>query len=304
MTSIRVWAKALRLPFLTATAVPVVLGGAVAYWEMGVLDWELFLLCLIGVSLLHLGTNLANDYFDHKSGNDEANKTPTPFSGGSRAIQQGLIAPKMILGASLGFFLIGISIGLLLYWMTQNVQIIIIGVSGALIGFFYTASPFRLGYRGIGELLTGIGFGPLVVAGVYTVQVGSVSSVAWLASIPVAILVGLILFINEFPDHDADKKTGKRTWVVLLGKGRAVRLYHLLLFSSYAFVLLMVGTKMFPLFALLPLLTLPLAIRAYKVSKLHYNKIRELLPANASTIMIHIVFGVLLSAGFILDKVL
>ncbi len=300
----KTWARALRLPFLTATAVPALLGASVAYWEAGAFNWLLFLLSLVGVAFLHLGTNLANDYYDHKSGNDEANSSPTPFSGGSRVIQEGLIAPKAILITSLTCFTLGISIGLLLYWMTENMQIIAIGCIGVLIGFFYTASPLKLGYRGIGELLTGIGFGPLVVAGTYAVQVGSISSAALLASMPIGILVGLILFINEFPDYEADKKVGKKTWVVLMGKRNAVKLFHALLLFTYLFVGYVVFVNIFPLYTLVVFLTLPLAIKAYLVSRKNFESIKELLPANGSTIMLHLSFGLLLSLGFVLDRLL
>ena len=300
IASISVWARALRLPFLTATAVPVISGASIAFFEVSRFDWGLFLLSLIGAVFLHLGTNLANDYFDHKSGNDESNSSPTPFSGGSRVIQEGLIPPKTILFASLFCFAFGIFIGIVLYLMTNLFQILYLGAIGVLIGYFYTATPFKLGYRGFGEILTAIGFGPLMVGGSYLVQAGSFSTLAWLASIPIAILVGLILLINEFPDHDADNKVHKKTLVVLLGTKKAMRIFHLFLAIAFAFTIAMGVIGIFPLYSLLCLLTFPLAIKAYNVSKSHHENVKELLLANQSTIMLHLGFGLLMSLGFVL----
>jgi len=128
------------------------------------------------------------------------------------------------------------------------------------------------------------------------------------ASIPVGILIGLVLYINEFPDYEADRRVGKKTAVVLLGKTRAMSVYHALLFFSYIIVLALAALRVIPLFALMALLTLPLAIKAFRASR-EYNAqekedIRALLPANASTIMLHLSFGLLLSMGFVLDKAL
>ena len=101
------WLKAFRLPFLTATIIPVALGSVIAWNHGGGFNWFLFFLTTLGISFLHIGTNLANDYFDHKSGNDDINKTPTPFSGGSRVIQEGSIKAKSVFLAALGFFALG-----------------------------------------------------------------------------------------------------------------------------------------------------------------------------------------------------
>jgi 1,4-dihydroxy-2-naphthoate octaprenyltransferase len=101
---IKIWFKACRLPFLTATFVPVILGGTIAWYEVARFNWFNFILTLIGISCLHLGTNLTNDYFDHKTKNDELNLNPTPFSGGSRVIQEGLISPKKNLSCGFKFF--------------------------------------------------------------------------------------------------------------------------------------------------------------------------------------------------------
>jgi 1,4-dihydroxy-2-naphthoate octaprenyltransferase len=250
-----------------------------------------------------MGTNLANDYFDHKTGNDEANLNPTPFSGGSRVIQEGLIPPGNVLRLSLFSFMASVFIGLWLVYLL-GFAVLLLGIAGVFLGYFYTAPPFRLGYRGGGEISVGLGFGPLVVAGSYYVQALAFSPEAILISVPVGILIGLVLFINEFQDYDADRKVGKKTSVVVLGKKRAVKVYHALLAAAYIWVLAGVAGGVFPVFSLLVFLSLPAAIKAVKVSGASYGKIFELLPANASTILTHLLFGSLLVVSYLLASFL
>ncbi len=258
---------------------------------------------MVGALLFHMGTNLANDYFDHVWGNDEVNTTPTPFSGGSRVIQNGMITPRRILCASLASFALGGAIGLYLNSISRGNVIVLIGIIGIFLGFFYCARPFRIGYSGFGELAVGIGFGPLMILGSYYVQAQRLPFEIYLISIPITLLIMLVLFINEFPDYVADKTVGKRTMVVILGKRKAVIIYHVLLVTVYLVILSLVWLKLLPLFCLISFLTLPLAIKAFFVSKKNYDKIYELLPANASTIGLHSLVGLLLSAGIVLDKI-
>ncbi len=258
---------------------------------------------MVGAMLIHMGTNLANDYFDHLSGCDEGNPTPTPFSGGSRVIQDGLIAPKTILYVSLASFILGGTIGLYLNYLCSGNAILFLGVIGVFLGFFYTAKPFRIGYGSFGELAVGFGFGPLIVLGSYYVQAQSLPGKVFLISIPVGILIALVLFINEFPDYLADKKVGKRTLVVILGKRNAVVLYHVFLAAVYLVIISLIIFKFLPVICLIVLLSLPLALKAFAVSRKNFDKIYELLPANASTIALHSLIGLLLCAGLVLDKV-
>lgn len=299
----KIWLKAIRIPFFTATVIPVTLGSIIAWYDTNKFMWMRFWLAMLGTLFIHIGTNLSNDYFDHLSGCDEANPNPTPFSGGSRVIQEGLIAPKKILYVSLASFILGGTIGLYLNYLCGGNVILILGIIGIFLGFFYTAKPLRIGYGSLGELAVGIGFSPLIVLGSYYVQAQRLLFKVFLISIPVGILIALVLFINEFPDYLADKTVGKRTLVVILGKRRAVILYHILLTSVYLVVAFLVIFKFLPLMSLIVFLSLPLAIKAYLISKNNFDKIYELLPANAYTIGLHSIIGLLLCAGFILDKI-
>ena len=300
---IKIWLNALRLPFLTATIVPVVLGSTIAWHHIGRLNWPILLFTLLGVSFLHIGTNLANDYFDHKTKNDDLNLNPTPFSGGSRAIQNGLISSKKILHASLIFFCIGSMIGLYLTWQLKSSTILLLGIIGVFCGFFYAGFPFKIGYRGLGEPIVGLCFGPLVVFGAYYVQTQSFSVTPILASIPVAILITLVLYINEFPDYDADKQVNKKTLVVRLGKARALAVYHFLLGLVYLYVVICILFKLLPLYMLIVGFTLPWAAKAYLISKKNFLDTNKLLSASRLTVNLHLLLGLLLSAGFIMDRI-
>lgn len=301
---LKIWLKAVRVPFFTATVVPVLLGSIAAWHDKGNFLWFRFWLTMVGAIFMHIGTNLGNDYFDHVSSCDDINKTPTPFSGGSRVIQEGLVSPRSVLYASLAAFSLGSIIGLYLNYVCGTNVILILGIIGVSLGFFYTAKPIQIGYGSFGELATGIGFGPIMVMGSYYVQAQNLPIKAFWISIPVGILIALVLFINEFPDYAADKSVGKRTLVVILGKKRAVILYHILLACVYLAVALLVIFRFLPVMALVVFLSLPLALKAYMVSKNNFDKVYELLTANASTIGLHAIIGVLLYAGLILDKVL
>lgn len=153
-------------------------------------------------------------------------------------------------------------------------------------------------------MAVGVGFGPLMVLGAYYVQAESLPFKLWLISIPIGILIANVLFINEFPDYFADESVGKRTLVVILGKRNAIILYHILLGIVYLLIISFVIFKILPFFCLSVFLSLPLALQAFLVSRRNYNKIYELLPANATTIALHSLIGLLVCLGFVLDKIL
>jgi len=300
---IKKWTVAIRAPFFTASAIPVLVGSALAWNMTGKFSLPKFILVLVGVPLFNAGTNLANDYYDHKTGNDEINIKVTPFSGGSRVIQNGVIPPKHILIGSFLFFGLGSVIGLYLNAITPGNLILYLGIFGLLSGFFYTATPVLIGYRGIGEFVVGLNLGILAIIGAYYVQAHSLSWSAFWISLPIGFLVAAILYINEFPDYDADKAVNKRHLVVLLGKRRAVYGYYFLVCATYLVIAGSVIFRMITPFALLSFLTLPLAIGAIKILKANYDKFAELIPAQAKTIQTHLFTGLLLSLGLVVGRI-
>ena len=297
-------ARVVRAPFLTAVIVPAVLG-AIIGWGEGTFHWGYFLLTLVGVACVNAGLNMSNDYFDHLSGNDESNQELTPFSGGSRSIQQGVLSPKQVLLWSLSLYVVGAVIGLYLV-LTRGWVILGLGVAGIFLAIFHNAPPIRLYHLwpGAGELAAGLGCGPLVVLGSYYVQTRRLSWEALWASIPIALLITAVLYINEFPDYVADKGAGKKTLVVVLGRERAVGGYIALVVAAYATILVGVALHVFPNAVLLTLLTLPLAYRGIQGAMRFYDHTPKLVPTNAVTILLHLANGLLLSLGYTVGKLL
>jgi 1,4-dihydroxy-2-naphthoate octaprenyltransferase len=297
-----IYLEELRAPFFTGSIVPIVLGSIVAWNQTGSFHWGFFFLTLLGVMALHAGANVANDYYDHKSGDDPANtEYVRPFTGGSRLIQEGRLTPKEVMSESLILYAIAVIIGLFLAWKC-GIWVLIFGVIGVLSGFFYTAPPFRLVHRGIGEIFIGLNFGILSTVGAYYVQT---SRLAWepvIIAIPVAILITMILFINEFQDARADASVGKNHWVVRLGKRRAAEVYTLMVSLVYLSVVIAVLMQAIPAWTLLLLLSVPIAINAISVAHKFHDDSQKLTPANASTILLHLLGGVLLSIGYVIDK--
>ncbi|MCJ7508392.1 MAG: 1,4-dihydroxy-2-naphthoate octaprenyltransferase [candidate division Zixibacteria bacterium] len=301
---VKKWLIAVRAPFFTASLVPVLVGVTLAYNQTGKFYFWRFILTLLGVVCFNAGTNLANDYYDHKTTDDDINPSPTPFTGGSRVIQNGLISPKSMLLGSFLCFGIGSAIGLYLNAITPGNLVLLLGIIGVLSGFFYTASPIGIVYRGWGELTVGLNLGVLAVLGTYYVQTHSLSWVALWASLPISFLVAAILYINEFQDYQPDKTANKKHLVVRLGRKNAVYGYYFLIVGTYLVILGSIIFKVITPFAFLSFLTIPLAVTAIRVLKANYDKIVELIPANATTVKIHLLVGLLLSLGFVLGKII
>jgi 1,4-dihydroxy-2-naphthoate polyprenyltransferase len=295
---VKTFVRILRAPFFTAVIVPTLVGTALAL-RAGFFNPWYFLLTLLGIVCINAGLNLSNDYFDHLSGDDAANHHLTPFSGGSRAIQEGLLSPRQVLTLSLAFYALGSAIGLGLT-IARGWVILGLGVVGVFFALFHNAPPFKLYYLGpgVGELAAGIGCGPLVVLGSYYVQTQTLTLEALWISIPLGLLVTAILYGNEFPDYEADKAVGKKTMPVVFGRAQAARGYAWLFVGVYGVLLLGVALGILPWPALLGLLTLPLAFRGARGLLRYHSQVPELVPALGTTIQVHLATGLLLCVGY------
>jgi 1,4-dihydroxy-2-naphthoate octaprenyltransferase len=291
--------RATRLPFLSATFVPVGVGIAVAGLH-GQWHWWLAILTLVAGACVHLGLNVANDVFDTDSGADPANVNPTQFSGGSRVIYYGLMSRRQMQVMSIAFYAGGLGIGLYLAIARAFWPIVIIGALGALISYFYTAPPLRLVHRGLGEIGVFLGFGPIMALGAYYVQAQRFSWEAVFASLPVGILVALILYVNEVPDRPADASVGKRTLPVRWGREAVIAFYAAAV--ATAFLLIAVGSIAGPLPfpAIVAMAGAPLAAPVYRELQRFYESPYQLMPAMAKNIQLHVVTGMLLIAGYVI----
>lgn len=295
-----IWLKALRAHFLTATIVPFFLGGAITFYLTGTVDLALFSLTGIGLVFLHLGTNLANDYFDFIYGADSNNRNASMYSGGSQAIVKGSLSQNIFLASFVLLFLSGSAIGAYLVLKTGNNMIIWVGIFGLLSGYFYTAHPLKLAYRGMGEILIGINLGPLISTGTYLVQTGYFSLHVFMLSLSPGILMIAMLVLNEFPDYESDRAAGKKNAVVRLGKKNAVTLFHVLIYTVLLYKILGIACGLFPVWSAMVFLSVPLAARALAIANDFYLDTTRLMLAIKYNIQFHLAFGLLLSLSFFL----
>jgi 1,4-dihydroxy-2-naphthoate octaprenyltransferase len=292
--------RATRLPFLSATIVPVVLGIAIAAAH-GAFDLVSAVLTLIGASFAQLGLNVANDVFDSMQGADEANVTPTRYSGGSRVIQYGLVTFRRMAATAATFYLAAAAIGLVLLALRGSFALLTIGVVGLVISLAYTAPPLKLVYRGLGEIAVAVGFGPLMLLGAYVVQTGG--ALSWepvVASIPIALLVALILYVNEIPDRRGDEHAGKRTLPVRFGRDAVILGYDVTVVAAYAALVIGVALGVLPIPTLLALLTITLAYRVHAGLRPNYDNPYGLMAVMAVNIQVHLFAGVLLLAAYLI----
>jgi 1,4-dihydroxy-2-naphthoate octaprenyltransferase len=292
---------ATRLPFLTATIVPIALGGAVAGANGSfTLGW--WLLALVAGCAVHLGLNIANDIFDDASGADAANVTPTPFSGGSRVIQYGLVSRTGMVRACVALYALAIGIGLFLA-AERGWWLLAIGAVGIVLSLVYTAPPFRLVHRGLGEPVTALGFGPVMTLGAYFVCAQQWSWEAFYISLPVALLIALVLYVNQIPDLAGDEAAGKRTLIVRWSETRVITAYEIM--AGSAFVLIALGPPLgiTPWWTLVALLTAPMALKVVRGLRASYGQPYALMPVMQTNIGLHLFTGLLLVLGYLIDVV-
>src|SRR3990170_3551692 len=287
-----------RLPFLSATAVPVLLGIAVAA-SHGAFTWWTALLTVIGGSFAHLAINVTNDIFDTLSGADDANTTPTQFSGGSRVVVYDLVTIRGLARLAVGLFGGAAAIGLLLVALTGTMELLWIGVAGIFVGVAYTAPPLKLVYRGLGELAVAIGFGPIMLLGAYVVQTGRLAWEPVVLSLVPGILISLILFVNEIPDRRSDAKAGKRTLPTRFSPDVIRGGYLAAALAAFGVIVAGVIGGLLPWPTLIALAAVPLVFRVYAGLKVHYDSPYTLMAVMGTNVNLNLVVGGLLLVGYV-----
>jgi 1,4-dihydroxy-2-naphthoate octaprenyltransferase len=283
-----------------ASTVPMLVGGALAYGNKGVFAPGWFLISLLGIYLIEIGKNALNEVIDYKTGVDRfvTSDKRTPFSGGKKTIVDGKLTVAEAL--VIGILTTGAAclIGLVIVFFREH-NVIWIGVAGVALSVMYSIPPAKLAYRGLGEFTVGLTFGPLILSGIYIVITGSIDWKVVLVALPIGFLIANVLWINQYPDYEADKKGGKRNWVVRLGKKEAVKGYAALFLAAYL-SLPLIAIVYSNMFWMLGLISVPLAYKAVKNAKQNYNDIQKLVYSNAMTIKIYLLTGVLMSAAALL----
>ena len=208
----------------------------------------------------------------------------------------GLISAKGMITVAIISFALSALVGVPLI-QKAGMPVLWLGLIGFFSGLFYTAPPFRFASRkGLGELLIGLNFGPLMVAGSALVQTGKLLPEAFLAGIPIGLLVAAIVYVNEFPDYHGDKATGKDTLIVVFGPEKARLGYVILVIGAFLSIAIMAMAGTFPMLSLIALLASFLVINIVKVLYKNYDS-RLLQPANAGTINLHAITGTLFCIG-------
>ncbi|PJA25845.1 MAG: prenyltransferase [Alphaproteobacteria bacterium CG_4_10_14_0_2_um_filter_63_37] len=287
---------ATRPPFLLAALVGGLLGVATAHLGGAALHWGAAGLALLGGVLAHAGINVLNDYYDALSGTDVRNTGRIfPFTGGSRFIQNGVMSEGQV--RSFGWALMASSgtIGLMLL-PQGGVALLGVGLLGMVVGWGYSAPPLALNSRGLGELSVVLGFGLVIPGGVDLVLRGGLDPLPWLAGLPYGLLVAALLYVNQFPDREADAAVGKNHWVVRLGARRGRWGYLLLVLAAYSSLLGMIGAGVLPVVAAWALVPALLSLKAAKDVLAFAEQPSRLAPAIQATIAAALLHGAVLAA--------
>jgi len=286
----------IRAPFLPLSVVLAFLGACIAWYD-GSFHLGHALLAFLGLLLAHISVDVFNEYFDYKSGVDLYTER-TPFSGGSGALPAGLITPGQALWLGIGALVAIVPIGIYFTIIRGWALLPLLLVAAACI-VLYTPFILKMGWP---EWAPGLGMGTLPVLGAYFVQTAAYTLPAVIAAIPSGILVHNLLLLNEFPDVEADKKGGRKTLPIFIGKAKASIVYSVLTGIVYVWIVGAVVAGQMPAFSLIALLTLPFAIKAIR-GALKPEEKSKLLPAMANNVQVVLLTQLLLGIGYILARV-
>jgi len=290
----RIWLMAARVRTLPAAIAPVLVGTALAGYA-GVFHPLRFIAAMIGAIFIQVGTNLSNDYSDARRGADTEDRL-----GPVRVTAGGLVPPRQVLIATYVSFGVAVLAGVYLV-VVAGWQLLLVGAASILAGVLYTGGPRPYGYEGLGELFVFLFFGIVAVAGSYFVQVKHLTWEAFALAVPVGLIAAAILVVNNVRDIDTDRRAGKRTLAVRLGRERTRTLYAVIVYG--AFLLTPVTWLFGPLkpWVLLPWLTIFAAAPVVRIVRNRTDG-ASLNQALAQTGILQLAFCMLLSAGLLLSR--
>lgn len=290
-----VWLRVIRVRFLLASIIAVSVGLAIQWWENTSIDIFAAALTMGGVMALHASVDLLNDYWDFKRGIDTSTKR-TKMSGGTGVLPEGLLKPKQVYRAGVGFLILGSLIGGYFIFTDGIIIAAILGFAILSIYFYST----KIVDSGLAEVFVSIK-GTMIVLGTFFIQSSIITIDSILAGIIVGILSSMVLFITSFPDYEADKSKGRKTLVIAVGKEKASSIFWVFPCIVYAIIITCVVTEIFPFFTLITLLTIPLLINSGRKLKKHYDDIDDLVPAMSGTLKFSRITGALFVLGFLIS---
>jgi 1,4-dihydroxy-2-naphthoate polyprenyltransferase len=288
------WLRVIRIRFLLASVIAVSNGLAITYWKYSTIDPVYAILTYVGVVFLHASVDLLNDYWDYKRGIDIATKR-TKFSGGTGVLPENLLKPRTVYIAGLVFLILGASIGTYFIAIRGVTIAIILGFAVIAI-YFYSTTIVN---AGLGELFVAIK-GAMIVLGSLYVQNATLEPAAMYGGAIVGLLSATVLFINSFPDYEADKSKGRRTLVIILGRKVASTTFPMFIIAAYALIAGGIFFGLTKVYCLICFVSMPLAIRSALSLRKDPQSIDNIVPAMASTVTYSRITGFLLALSYIL----
>jgi 1,4-dihydroxy-2-naphthoate octaprenyltransferase len=247
---------------------------------------------------------MTDDYFDFKHSVDKlAPGEKNPYSGGSATLSSGLIKPRSMFKAFTLCYMVTLVVGLYLT-LTRGLPILAFGLFGVFCAVFYTAPPISFGHHGLGEISMLVNFGPIIGLGAFYVQAQTITLQAFLATLPLGVMLFSMIVINEIPDIAEDTAAGKLTLVARYGGNAGVKLYIASWICTYTIVAASALLGLIPLYTLAALVSLPLVIHSIKVVRLHNDNPWLMAPANLDMIVAHSVTSFGLIAGYAVEGIL
>jgi len=276
--------------------------GACAAARDGALSWKWLALTVLGIFLIEIAKNASGEIVDFDSGTDQAVTTEdrSPFSGGKRVLIDGLLTRRQTISIAAVSYLLGIAAGLLIVAYREP-QILWLGVVGVGLAYFYHAPPFKLSYRGLGEVAVGLCYGPLITSGTYLVQRGSVRLEVILLATLLGLLIAAFLWINEFPDYRADLASGRFNLVVQLGRPKAARVFVAMMMVAAAGLTLLPLAGI-PVTVYLGALFLVPAAVAGRILLQHAEVTARVIPAQAMTLLSFVLYSLGSGIGLLLAR--
>lgn len=292
------WLRIVRIKFLLASIISVFLGLAINWWQNTTINLEFAWLTLAGVMALHASVDLLNDYWDYKRKIDTETKR-TKFSGGTGVLPEGLLKPSEVYRAGVILLVVGALIGA--YFVFERGVTIALILGFAIISIYFYST--RIVDSGLGEVFVAIK-GAMIVLGTYFVQSSQITAEPILAGIVSGVLSSTVLFVNSFPDYDADKSHGRKTLVILLGRAKAAATIWIFPAISYGVIITAVTLHFFPIVSLITLVTIPIAIKSGTSLKQKFDHIEGLVPVMKNFVSYSRITGVLLVTSFIVDHLM
>ena len=292
--SLKAWLLLPRFQFIPLTIILVSLGTSIAAYE-GFFNLGYFALAMIGSILVHITVNVINDYYDYVDGID-LNTPRTPFSGGSGVLTRDLLKPRQAFWVATVSLLVAMVIGIYFVFERGWLLFPLLLVAGFSAYFYNVCLSKWL----VGELFAGLNFGPIMVLGSYYVQTGRYSWEALFASLAPGGLTANLLFLNEFPDREADERGGRRHLVIALGREGARFLDVALVIVAYLLIVIGVVTGIMPWVTLIGLGTVVFGWKAAKGALKDYNDVNRLVPALGANVMTILGTQALLAVGYVI----